>query len=97
MIALHIEAIPCPLVVGRVLRLISRRALVPVDVAFEKGVKTVSINIMLDRAQFVPSRGFIDQLEGLPSVKWAEFLDHRGQALFTALPVARRRAEANRA
>jgi acetolactate synthase regulatory subunit len=89
-VVLHIEATHCPKVFRRVLRLVTGRAIVPVDIILENSAKTVSIDILLDRMDFAPSLLFIDQLEGLPSVKSAEFLDCRGQVLEPALPKRRR-------
>ena len=84
LITLHVEANPCARVFQRVLRLVTGSALIPVDVLFEQGGKIITIDLRIDRADFVPTAWFLGQIEGVPAVRSADFLDHRGQSLFPA-------------
>lgn len=72
---LQVRALHCPLVFERVLGLVTGAAIIPVDVALETDDRTFVIEIQFDRAQFMPTHWILKQVEGVPSVRSAEFLD----------------------
>lgn len=58
--------------------------LVPVDISLKKGAKRLVIDVLLDPVHITPSLWFLEQIEGLPAVKSAEYFDHRGRSLLPA-------------
>lgn len=84
LMTLHVEAEHCPHVFARILHLVTGQVLVPVDISLEKGAKRLVIDVLLDPVHITPSLWFLEQIEGLPAVKSAEYLDHRGRSLLPA-------------
>src|SRR3546814_20782374 len=76
LILLYIQASRCPHVFDRVLQLVTGAALIPVDVVLEYGTRSIVIEIQFDRARFKPSPWILEQIERIPSVRSADFLDH---------------------
>lgn len=84
LVRLHVEAVPSDRVFARVLRLVTGAAIIPVDITLEHGAKNLSIDILFDRESFAPSTWILAQIEGVPSIKSADFLDLQGRSLFPA-------------
>lgn len=85
LLLLRVEAAHCPNVFRHILHFVTAAAAVPVDVTLENGAKRLTIEIVLDRTAIDPTCRFLSQIEDIPAVKSAEFLDYRGR-VFVAAP-----------
>ncbi len=69
-------------IIGRILKQLSEKKAVPVDLVIDRGSKTQWIGILLDREAFIPSPRLLAELERDYAVISAEVIDHARRSLF---------------